>query len=267
MDDIHDISKQPLIEWESQTVITTAQLAKVYGTTTKNVTKNFNRNKERFEIGKHYFVLQGEELKEFMRVAPERYLPPSTSIAYLWTRRGASRHCKILGTDKAWEQFDYLEDNYFDREKHAQQSPPLTLQQQVQTIAQGTAELYEKVDKVDSKVDALDKKLQDELMNLPILGVEENKIEKATRRRGTEVLGGKQSNAYNDKSLRGKLYWDLHIQLRREFGVSTYKAIKRNQADLALKFLAEYRPPLYLQEQIEQANAQQSLDFEDDPGG
>lgn len=144
-----------------------------------------------------------------------------------------------------------------------QETLPLTLKEQVQTIAKGTAELYEKVERVDSKVDALDKKFQDELMNLPILGVEENKIEKATRQRGTEVLGGKQSNAYNDKSLRGKLYWDLHIQLRREFGVSTYKAIKRNQTDLALKFLAEYRPPLYLQEQIEQANAQQSLDFEE----
>lgn len=262
MNNIHDIAKQPVVEWGGQVVITTAQLAKAYGTTTKNVSNNFNRNEKRFKEGKHYFLLQGEELKEFMRVSSESGLPPSTSIAYLWTRRGASRHCKILGTDKAWEQFDYLEDNYFDRAEK-KEAPPLTIQQQVQTIAKGTAELYEKVEKVDSKVDALDKKLQDELMNLPILGVEENKIEKATRRRGTEVLGGKRSNAYNDKSIRGKLYWDLHIQLRREFGVSTYKAIKRNQTDLALKFLAEYKPPLYLQEQIDAANAQQSLEFEE----
>ena len=32
---------------------------------------------------------------------------------YLWTERGASRHCKILDTEKAWEQFDHLEDTYF----------------------------------------------------------------------------------------------------------------------------------------------------------
>ena len=32
----------------------------------------------------------------------------------LWTRRGASRHSKMLGTDKAWEMFDALEENYFN---------------------------------------------------------------------------------------------------------------------------------------------------------
>lgn len=181
---------------------------------------------------------------------------------------------KISITDKTKQENPELADKLLEYQLKAkdilaaafmpqQETLPLTLKERVQTIAKGTAELYEKVERVDSKVDALDKKFQDELMNLPILGVEENKIEKATRQRGTEVLGGKQSNAYNDKSLRGKLYWDLHIQLRREFGVSTYKAIKRNQTDLALKFLAEYRPPLYLQEQIEQANAQQSPDFEE----
>ena len=31
----------------------------------------------------------------------------------LWTEKGADRHCKILDTDKAWEQFDNLEDTYF----------------------------------------------------------------------------------------------------------------------------------------------------------
>lgn len=101
------------IEWKNQIVITTAQLAEVYGTTAKNISNNFKRNAERFEEGKHYYILQGKELKEFMMLSSERGLPPSTPIAYLWTRRGASRHCKILGTDKAWEQFDYLEETYF----------------------------------------------------------------------------------------------------------------------------------------------------------
>lgn len=127
MPEIKDIAKQPLVIWNGQAVITTAQLAEVYGTTTKNVSNNFARNKDRFEEGKHYFPLQGAELKDFMRVSSERgqALSPSTSIVYLWTRRGASRHCKILGTDKAWEQFDYLEDNYFDRKQKV--VPALTL--------------------------------------------------------------------------------------------------------------------------------------------
>ena len=45
-------------------------------------------------------------------------ISPKTRTLYLWTRRGASRHCKMLGTDKAWEMFDMLEESYFD--KHEQ---------------------------------------------------------------------------------------------------------------------------------------------------
>ena len=36
---------------------------------------------------------------------------------YLWTKRGASRHAKILDTDKAWDVFDELEQSYFDNNK------------------------------------------------------------------------------------------------------------------------------------------------------
>ena len=41
-------------------------------------------------------------------------ISPKTRCLYLWTRRGASRHSKMLGTDKAWEMFDALEENYFN---------------------------------------------------------------------------------------------------------------------------------------------------------
>lgn len=127
---------------------------------------------------------------------------------------------------------------------------------------QALKEVDSKVDKAEQRIDALDKKLHDELMNLPLLGVESDTVDKALKSRGVEIAGGKESNAYKDKNLLRRIYWDLHGQLRREFGVSTYKAIKRNQTDLALKFLAEYKPPMHLREQIANVNAQQSLDLE-----
>lgn len=254
MNKVKDISKQPLVEWGGQVVITTAQLAEVYGATTNNIKDNFSRNKDRFTEGKHYILLTGQSLREFKNQAAESDLvSKNTSQLYLWTRRGASRHCKILGTDKAWEQFDYLEENYFDRQEGKQQTLPLTLQQQIQTIAKGTDELYQ-------KVDALDKKLETALLELPLLGVESDKVDKALKHRGVEVVGGKESNAYHDKRLLKRVYWDIHGQLRREFQVGTYKAIKRNQTDLALKFIAEYQLPLALREEIETANVQQRLD-------
>lgn len=111
----------PIIEWRNQIVITTALLAAVYETDVDNVKKNFSRHKDNFSEGTHYFLLQGEELKEFKRVVTDSHLPIEdslkfTSQLYLWTERGANRHCKILDTDKAWEQFDHLEETYFNKD-------------------------------------------------------------------------------------------------------------------------------------------------------
>lgn len=127
---------------------------------------------------------------------------------------------------------------------------------------QALKQVDSKADKAERRIDELDRKLQDELMNLPLLGVESDTVDKALKHRGVEVVGGKEGNAYHDKRLLRRVYWDLHGQLRREFGVSTYKAIKRNQTDLALKFLSEYKLPLSLESEVQQCNAQQNLNLE-----
>lgn len=100
-----------------QTVITTKVLADAYEATEKHIQQNFNNNQGKFEEGKHYILLQGSELREFKRqfddIEVALGVSKYTSQLYLWTERGANRHCKILDTDKAWEQFDYLEEVYF----------------------------------------------------------------------------------------------------------------------------------------------------------
>ena len=104
------------------------------------------------------------------------------------------------------------------------------------------------IKEVDSKVDAVSKDLQDFKQDLPILWIEEDRITSAVKRKGVSCLGGKKSNAYSDRSLRGKLYSDLYQQLYRHFGINTYKAIKRSQCDLAVKVIEEYEPPFILAE-------------------
>ena len=208
MEKIKDIAKQELLVKEGQTVITTAQLADVYGTTAKNITNNFQRNKDRFTKGKHYFILQGEELREFKSKTSESGVPLSSSSSmYLWTRRGASRHCKILGTDKAWEQFDYLEDNYFDRENHKQENTR-DVQGQIKLLAQGTTELYERVEQVTAEVGNVKTEIEALRDELPLFPSEADKIKNEVNRKVVYLLGGKQSNAYKNNSLRQKLFSD-----------------------------------------------------------
>lgn len=137
---------------------------------------------------------------------------------------------------------------------YGQQRPPMTIPEQIQLIAQGHVELRAEIDSVKADLEQFKQ-------DMPILGIEETKISNAVKKKGVECLGGKESNAYNDKSLRGRLYSDLHRQLRREFGVSSYKAIKRNQTDTAIAIIRNYVPPLVLSETIEIINAQQKLNI------
>lgn len=104
-----------VLEHKDIRVLTTEQLAEAYGCGVSQIKQNFNNNKARFIEGKHYFRLEGTELKDFKRYVENIGLPLSkyTSTLYLWTKKGAARHSKMLGTDMAWDVFDELEESYF----------------------------------------------------------------------------------------------------------------------------------------------------------
>ncbi len=128
------------IKFKDQNVITTELLAEVYGTDTKNISNNFNNNKDKFEEGKHYYFLEGEELKGFkgshMKYDNLKFAPK----LYLWTERGANRHCKILDTDKAWEQFDNLEETYFKVKDNIQQQLPANYIEALESLVESEKE-------------------------------------------------------------------------------------------------------------------------------
>ena len=126
---------------------------------------------------------------------------------------------------------------------------------------------YAAIRQVDSKVNALSdglstvrQDLEQFKDDLPLLGIEESRITRAVKKKGVECLGGKQAPAYKDKSLRARLYCDLHQQLRREFDVSSYKAIRRSQADTAVSIIQRYTPPLAMADTIRTVNAQQTME-------
>lgn len=102
------------IEYKGQLVLTTAQLAEFYDTNVINLQRNFSNNKKYFIEGKHYFNLEGEELQKFKDCLKNfQSVGKNARVLYLWTKRGAARHCKSVGTDEAWNMFELLEDAYF----------------------------------------------------------------------------------------------------------------------------------------------------------
>jgi len=104
------------IEHQRQRILTSQQLAEFYGTDTTHIKQNFNNNKDRYVEGKHYFYLEGETLKQFKdEVENFDLVEKRAPSLYLWTEKGALMHAKSLNTDKAWEQYEELVDDYYRR--------------------------------------------------------------------------------------------------------------------------------------------------------
>lgn len=127
-------------------------------------------------------------------------------------------------------------------------SKPLTTSEQIRLLAQGNTELKERVDKVEDKITSIEEET-------PLYGCEIEEVQKHVRKKGIEVLGGKDSNAYKDGGIRGSVYSDIYKQLKREFGcVATYKSIKRKYLADVHEFIDTYLLPIALAEVVHDTN-------------
>lgn len=108
-----------VVETNNQRVLTTAQIAEQYETDVNAIQRNFQRNKERYTEGKHYYCLTGNVLREF-NATGQIDVSPNLNKFYLWTEKGALLHAKSLNTDKAWEAYECLVDTYFSVREQGQ---------------------------------------------------------------------------------------------------------------------------------------------------
>lgn len=130
---------------------------------------------------------------------------------------------------------------------------PMTTSGQIQLLAQGYTELEQEVNNIKDDVS----ELKD---NVPLYSCDIDEIQQHVKRKVVNILGGKQSEAYRDNSIRHKTFSDIWTQLKREYGcVSTYKSIKRKYVADVHDFIDCYETPKYLGELITDANAQQSF--------
>ena len=148
------------VEHNNQRVLTTAQIAEGYGTDQKVISNNFNRNKERYQPGRHYYCLEGEDLRVFRANPQIDELPENLNRLYLWTERGALLHAKSLGTDEAWAMYEELSETYFKAKEMVAHldslSPELRLLIQLETgLGQQKKELLAVNRRVDDMCDVI----------------------------------------------------------------------------------------------------------------
>ncbi|GKU76890.1 ORF6N domain-containing protein [Paenibacillus sp. L3-i20] len=113
-----------VIEKNDQRVLTSAQLAEVFGTDLKRINYNFNYNKSRYQEGVHYIVLTGDERKDFVYEHEIHASLKTAHTLYLWTEKGAFLHAKSLNTDQAWDAYTKLVDDYYKKVEQLKQAAP-----------------------------------------------------------------------------------------------------------------------------------------------
>ena len=191
-----------------------------------------------------------EEEIDFIRVAQKRATnnlknPVTTVIDHAISIDMAKEISMIQRTEKGKIARQYFI-NCEKKLKEVKKLSPMELME-LQFIA--LKEQKEKIAQVENRVDKLEE-------DMPLLQIDCKEIQALVRKKGIEALGGYRSIAYNDNSLRGKVYSDIQQQIRREFGVLRYEAIKRSQLEMAKEIIINYKVPLVLENEIKLLNVE-----------
>lgn len=191
-----------------------------------------------------------DEEIDFVRVAQKRATnnlknPVTTVIDHGISIDMAKEISMIQRTEKGKAARQY----FINCEKKLKEVKKLSPMELMELQFRALKEQEEKIVQVENKVDKLEE-------DMPLFQIDCKEIQALVRKKGIEALGGYRSIAYNDNSLRGKVYSDIQQQIRREFGVSRYEAIKRSQLETAKEILSNYKVPLVLENEIKLLNGE-----------
>lgn len=217
-----------IIEHSGHRVLTTSQLAESYGTDSKVINRNFQRNSEKYIQGKHFYALSGEELKQFKGSRQNDESLKYTSILYLWTEKGAWLHAKSLNTDKAWEAYDLLIDNYYKLQK---QKKILSQREQLEASIILTLQNSKEVDFLKKEVKELRSMVQEQIT-----------LDHGEQLRVRKAVGTKVYEITNDKARRIRLFAELYKDLKDRFGVASYRDIKKHEMLKAIGYIEAWVP-------------------------
>lgn len=234
------------IEREGKRVLLTVQLAESYETTPEIISNNFNRNKERYEIGKHYFVLEGDALREF-KATTHQFDDSFMRVnkLYLWTERGALLHAKSLNTDRAWEVYDRLVETYF---RAVEVSESFNMSKELKAIFM----LDHRTVDHDRRITALEESMVVDYGQQRTLAAQVNTVV-------IGALGGTDSPAYQDKNVRGRTYSECNRDIQKWFRVNSRNNIPRKRFDEAVEYIQRWRPSTNMSMIIRQTNLQMKI--------
>lgn len=218
---------------DGELVVTSRQVAEDFGKQHQHVTQAIEN-----------LISENSLLKSMMMESEYTTERGRKYKEYLLTRDGFSLLVMGFTGSRALEwKLKYIE--AFNKMEQAIKNPYGHLSKEVQAIFA-----------LDHKQQQLEVEVKELKDGMPLFNVECKELQALVRKKGIEVLGGKGSQAYKNNSLRGKVYADIQHELKREFQVTRYEAIKRCQLIKAREIIADYKVPFMLKDEIIRINNQ-----------
>lgn len=234
----------PIINYKGTSVTDSREVSEMIGKEHKNLIR---------DIRNYIEVIQGSKLSSENFFIESEYLNSRNQKqpCYLLTKQG----CEIVANKMTGEKGILFTAEYVQAfNKMEQNIPKMSKELQAIFMIDGkTEELKNELNGVKDEVSELKN-------NMPLLGVDCDELTGKVKSVATKTLGGYKTNAYKDNSLSGRVYSDIYGQLRREFGVKSYKAIKRCQLQKALDIISSYSAPTVLVDEITRINNQVSFE-------
>lgn len=229
-----------VIMHDKQVVTTSLVLAEVFKKKHQHVLRDIDALKDVSNFGQMFF-----ESNE-----PDSY--GRNRRIYFMNRDGFTLIAMGYTGSKAMEfKLKYIE-AFNKMEQVVRQELPQTPEEKLELTMQVASRLDKRVKKLENSVDEIQNKSE-------IDSDQRYKLWVARNKKAVKALGGKDSNAYQDKALSRKVFRVLEREFKEAFVISRYEDLKKENFDKAIDFIENWYPPCVLSREIEAKNSQENL--------
>lgn len=148
------------------------------------------------------------------------------------------------------EAFNKMES--YIRKQEAVKQLPQTPEGQIRLLLESSVHTDERLTNVEEDIDLLKNKSE-------IDSTQRFQLQKARNKRAIEVCCGKDSNFYKTRSR--KVFMKLAHDFKEYFEIPRYDALRKEDFDKAIEFVDGWYPSVLLKREIDEVNAQTSLDI------
>lgn len=236
---------------EQERAMLVKDIAEIHQKGIREINQAINMNRNRFKDNVDIIDLKNHSFAINLidsGIYTQNSINASKNI-YLLSERGYSKLLKILEDDFAWEQYEKLVDGYFN------------MRQAIKGNSIDIAKmLNQQVNLILGEVDGLNDRVENLENNMTVDFGQQRRLQNKAKSKAVTTLGGIDSPAYKNSSIRGKVFSSIWRDYKDYFMVSSYRDTSRVDFEKGMAYLDNWQVQGRLLREIEDCNKQISIE-------